>query len=99
MTTRVGKTVALSVGGSVILIAAANQAGLVNIDWDKVNQKVESASSKIESKMPVIKTNVTNNSPLLHTSKNICLQVGRFGTTNKLFAAGFVGGFLLGLAS
>ncbi|GLV44034.1 uncharacterized protein CBL_12670 [Carabus blaptoides fortunei] len=86
LTTKVGKTVAISVGGSVILIAAANQAGIVNVNWDKITKRVGETTSKLETKL-------TQNAPTLRTS------VGKYARTNTLFAAGFVGGFLLGLAS
>lgn len=51
LTTRVGKTVALSVGGSIILIAVANQTGIVKMDWDKINEKIGKVSTKLENKL------------------------------------------------
>lgn len=44
LATRVGKTAALSVGGSILLVTAATQTGYVSVNWDKLNMKASQAS-------------------------------------------------------
>lgn len=70
-----GKTVAISVGGSVILIAAANQAGIINVNWDKITKQVGDTTSKLESKItqnaPTLRTSVSTISTFQHYYKSI----------------------------
>jgi FUN14 domain-containing protein 1 len=45
---KVGKTVAIALGGSILLLQVANQQGYINIDWNKINKKVDKVTDKIE---------------------------------------------------
>lgn len=88
-----GKTVAISVGGSVILIAAANQAGIINVNWDKITKQVGETTSKLESKItqnaPTLRTSVSTISTFQHSIYSIIINqllifvIGRQICTNK----------------
>ncbi|KAF2884294.1 hypothetical protein ILUMI_21886 [Ignelater luminosus] len=86
LTMKVGRTAAFAVGGSIILFQLAQHKQFIDMDWEKVKQKMENTTKKFDAsysnKAPTWKANVT-----------------RFARTNTCFAAGFVGGFLIGLAS
>lgn len=47
---KVGKTAALAVGGGIILLQIAQQKGYVTIDWNKVKEKAEKSTEKVENK-------------------------------------------------
>lgn len=51
MTVRFGKTVSLATGGGIVLLHYANEKGYININWDKVNRKLDKVSDKIEEKI------------------------------------------------
>ncbi|CAH0562430.1 unnamed protein product [Brassicogethes aeneus] len=48
---RVGKTAALALGGGIILLQIANEKGFININWDKVNKKLDKVADKVEEKV------------------------------------------------
>lgn len=45
---KIGKVAAVGVGGGVILLHIASQKGYIDINWDKINKKVDKISDKIE---------------------------------------------------
>ena len=45
---KVGKLVAITVGGSIILLQIANEGGYISIDWNKISKKVNKVSDKVE---------------------------------------------------
>lgn len=45
---KIGKVAAVGLGGSVILLHIASQKGYIDINWDKINKKVDKISDKIE---------------------------------------------------
>ncbi|KAG6457736.1 hypothetical protein O3G_MSEX010455 [Manduca sexta] len=45
---KIGKIAAVGLGGSVILLHIASQKGYIDINWDKINKKVDKISDKIE---------------------------------------------------
>lgn len=45
---KVGKVAALAVGGGIILIQVANQAGYIKINWKKINKNIDKISDKVE---------------------------------------------------
>lgn len=45
---KVGKIVAITVGGSIILLQIANESGYINIDWNKITKKVDKVTDKFE---------------------------------------------------
>uniref|UniRef100_A0A1B0GGW4 Uncharacterized protein n=1 Tax=Lutzomyia longipalpis TaxID=7200 RepID=A0A1B0GGW4_LUTLO len=48
VTVRVGRLVAVAVGGSIILLQIANEQGYINVNWNKVNAKVDKLADKVE---------------------------------------------------
>uniref|UniRef100_A0A1L8DUU5 Protein with signal anchor n=1 Tax=Nyssomyia neivai TaxID=330878 RepID=A0A1L8DUU5_9DIPT len=48
MTVRVGRMVAVVVGGSIILLQVANEQGYIKVNWNKVNSKVDKIADKVE---------------------------------------------------
>ncbi|XP_061708815.1 FUN14 domain-containing protein 1 isoform X1 [Cydia pomonella] len=48
ITMKIGKVAAVGLGGSVILLHIASQKGYIDINWDKINKKVDKISDKIE---------------------------------------------------
>uniref|UniRef100_A0A182NB25 glutaryl-CoA dehydrogenase (ETF) n=1 Tax=Anopheles dirus TaxID=7168 RepID=A0A182NB25_9DIPT len=48
ITMKVGKMAAIAVGGGIILLQVANQQGIISIDWNKVQKKVDKVSDKVE---------------------------------------------------
>lgn len=45
---KIGKIAAVGLGGSVILLHIASQKGYIDINWDKINKRVDKISDKIE---------------------------------------------------
>lgn len=45
---KIGKVAAVGIGSGVILLHLANQKGYVDINWDKINKRVDKISDKIE---------------------------------------------------
>lgn len=84
------------------MVVGANQAGIVNINWDKFGKHVEQTGSKLEMKVPALKGNVTDFKKVLSTPttpKKTFFQIGKYARANTFFVAGFIGGFLIGMAS
>lgn len=135
---KVGKMAAIAVGGGIILLQIANQQGYIQIDWNKINKKVDKVTDKVEEAVtgqgpswadkvskPVtsfplfLKSNdspVTNVAYLCdsrvpftqNSSKKMFkrikpsssyFQVLKVAKENSYLATGFVGGFLIGMAS
>ncbi|XP_069678105.1 FUN14 domain-containing protein 1 isoform X2 [Periplaneta americana] len=86
ITMKVGKVAAIAVGGGIILLQVANHQGYINVNWDKVYKKIDKVADKVEEK-------ATGQGPKWME------KVGDFARKNTYAAAGFVGGFFLGLAS
>nr|CAH7748893.1 unnamed protein product [Callosobruchus chinensis] len=83
---RVGKTAALALGGGIILLQVANEKGYIKINWDKVSKNLDKVADKVEEKVTGQKASWTD-------------KVLNFARNNTPFSSGFVGGFLIGLAS
>lgn len=48
---RIGKVAAVTVGGGIILIQIANEQGYINVNWDKVNKKIDKVADKVEERV------------------------------------------------
>ncbi|CAK1601988.1 unnamed protein product [Parnassius mnemosyne] len=48
LTMKIGKFAAAGIGGGVILLHIASQKGYIDINWDKINKKVDKISDKVE---------------------------------------------------
>lgn len=51
MTVKIGKAVAIAVGGSIILLQIANEQGYVKVNWDKLAKKTDKIMDKVEERV------------------------------------------------
>ncbi|XP_016429440.1 FUN14 domain-containing protein 1-like [Sinocyclocheilus rhinocerous] len=86
---RVGKIVATAVGGGFLLLQIANHSGYVQVDWGKVEKDVNKAKKHLKKK-------ANKAAPELNS---FIEEPTEFVNRNIVISGGFVGGFLLGLAS
>ncbi|XP_061081488.1 FUN14 domain-containing protein 1 isoform X2 [Conger conger] len=86
---RVGKIAATAVGGGFLLLQIANHSGYVQVDWKKVETDVNKAKKHLKKKANKAAPEI--NSFIEESSE--------FVKRNIVLSSGFVGGFLLGLAS
>lgn len=86
---RVGKIMATAVGGGFLLLQIANHSGYVQVDWRKVEKDVNKAKKHLKKK-------ANKASPELNS---FIEESTEFVKRNIVVSGGFVGGFLLGLAS
>ncbi|XP_028135687.2 FUN14 domain-containing protein 1A-like [Diabrotica virgifera virgifera] len=83
VTTKIGKSAALALGGGMMLLQVLNEMEYININWDRVNDTVNNS----------VEENMANGAALylkkvkeFVKNKNVCIMYG------------FVGGFLIGIA-
>ncbi|XP_003782052.1 FUN14 domain-containing protein 1 [Otolemur garnettii] len=86
---KVGKLAATAVGGGFLLLQIASHSGYVQIDWKRVEKDVNKAKRQI-------KRRANNAAPEIN---NVSEEATEFIKQNMAMSSGFVGGFLLGLAS
>ncbi|XP_059426273.1 FUN14 domain-containing protein 1-like [Carassius carassius] len=86
---RVGKITATAVGGGFLLLQIANHSGYVQVDWKKVEKDVNKAKRHL-------KKNTSKAAPEINT---FIEEATEFVKKNIVVSSGFIGGFLLGLAS
>ncbi|XP_045777126.1 FUN14 domain-containing protein 1A-like isoform X1 [Maniola jurtina] len=48
ITMKIGKLAAVGIGGGVILLHVASQKGYIDVNWDKINKRVDKITDKIE---------------------------------------------------
>ncbi|XP_052784029.1 FUN14 domain-containing protein 1A-like isoform X2 [Mya arenaria] len=85
LSVKVGKSAALGLGATIVLVRIAQHQGYIQINWNRVNRHVEQARRKVEReaarKCPGIVDNVKT-----------------FVQQNVFLAGSFAGGFFIGLA-
>ncbi|XP_029458979.1 FUN14 domain-containing protein 1 [Rhinatrema bivittatum] len=86
---KVGKLAATAVGGGFLLLQIASHGGYVQVDWKRVEKDVNNAKRKIKKQANKAAPEINN---LIEESTEFIKQ-------NIVVSSGFVGGFLLGLAS
>ncbi|GAA6108243.1 FUN14 domain-containing protein 1 isoform X1 [Tachysurus ichikawai] len=86
---KVGKIAATAVGGGFLLLQIANHSGYVQVDWKKVNKDVNKAKKHLKKK-------ADKAAPELNS---FIEESTEFVKRNIVISSGFLGGFLLGLAS
>ncbi|XP_065166177.1 FUN14 domain-containing protein 2-like isoform X2 [Atheta coriaria] len=79
---KVGKVVAVAIGGGIILLQVANENGYVKINWNKVNKNLDKVADKVEEK-------ITGEGPSWSD------KITAFAKTHMSFTTGFVGGVFL----
>ncbi|VVC26346.1 Hypothetical protein CINCED_3A019992 [Cinara cedri] len=82
---KLGKAAAFTLGSGIIALQLANSSGYIKINWDKLTRGVERVAEQVEDSTSDKKKG------LLKKVKNIV-------ETNTIMAAGFTGGFFLGVA-
>uniref|UniRef100_A0ABI7VTV0 FUN14 domain containing 1 n=1 Tax=Felis catus TaxID=9685 RepID=A0ABI7VTV0_FELCA len=86
---KVGKLAATAVGGGFLLLQIASHSGYVQIDWKRVEKDVNKAKRQIKKRANKAAPEINN----------IIEEATEFIKQNIVISSGFVGGFLLGLAS
>nr|XP_008119334.2 PREDICTED: FUN14 domain-containing protein 2 [Anolis carolinensis] len=89
---KVGKLAATAVGGGFFLLQVANHTGYIKVDWKMVERDVNKAKEQLKFRS-------SPNTELPPEVKTRVDEVIRFLKKNVILTGGFVGGFLLGLAS
>ncbi|XP_075409843.1 uncharacterized protein LOC142452350 [Tenrec ecaudatus] len=84
---KVGKLAATAMGGGFFLLQFANHTGYVKVDWPRVEKDMKKAQEHL--KIPTMPNGVEGKAE----------AVVSFAKKNILVTGGFLGGFLLGLAS
>nr|XP_045002550.1 FUN14 domain-containing protein 2-like [Jaculus jaculus] len=87
---KVGKLAATAVGGGFFLLQFANHTGYIKVDWQRVEKDVKKAREQLRIRK-------SNQIPTEVKSK--AEEVVSFVKKNVLMTGGFLGGFLLGMAS
>ncbi|XP_046903816.1 FUN14 domain-containing protein 1 [Hypomesus transpacificus] len=86
---KVGKIAATAVGGGFLLLQIANNSGYVQVDWKRVEKDVNKAKKHLKKRAdqagPELNSFIEDSS--------------EFVKKNVVVTSGFIGGFLLGLAS
>ncbi|XP_054997718.1 FUN14 domain-containing protein 1-like [Sorex araneus] len=85
---KVGKLAATAVAGGFLLLQIANYSGYVQVDWKRVEKDVKAKRQ--------VKKRTNKAAPKIN---NRIEEATEFIKQNTVIASGFVGGFLLGLAS
>lgn len=109
LTMKVGKIVAVSVGGSIILLQIASNEGYITIDWSKITKKANKLADKAEEaitgegpswadKVRINLLNVVSVSVIRSEKRPpIKFQIKSFVTEHSYTATAFAGGFLIGI--
>lgn len=51
LATRIGKLIAIGIGGGIVILQIANHQGYLEINWGKINRKVDKVVDKVEEKL------------------------------------------------
>ncbi|XP_006001394.1 FUN14 domain-containing protein 1 isoform X1 [Latimeria chalumnae] len=86
---KVGKLAATAVGGGFLLLQIANHSGYVQVDWKRVERDVNKAKRQLKKRANKAAPEINN----------FIEESSEFVKRNIVLSSGFVGGFLLGLAS
>lgn len=86
---RVGKIAATAIGGGFLLLQIANHSGYVQVDWKKVEKDVNKAKKHLKKRTKQAAPEINS----------FFEEATEFVKKNIVLSSGFVGGFLLGLAS
>jgi len=82
---KVGKLAAMTLGGSLLLMQVAAHKGYVKVNWKKVNGDLQRIGEKVQDDVQ-------------KAAPGALGEVKKFATDNKYVAAGFTGGFLIGMS-
>ncbi|XP_037068057.1 FUN14 domain-containing protein 1-like [Pollicipes pollicipes] len=82
---KVGKLAAMTLGGSMLVMQIASHKGYIRVNWKKVNNDLQQISERVQDDVQ-------------KTAPGAVGEVKKFANENKYVAAGFTGGFLIGLS-
>lgn len=88
---RVGKAVAVALGGSLLLVHAGSKAGYITVDWERLDKDMKEAQNNLHKKM--------SGRQQKRAAKSFMKQGSKFVTRNMIAIGGFLGGFFLGVAT
>lgn len=83
--TKFGKLLAVALGGGIIALQVANHQGYITVNWDQIMRRVDKVADKVEER-------VNKEGPKWMD------KVGVFARRNTCLAAGFLGGFFIGMS-
>ncbi|XP_023579614.1 FUN14 domain-containing protein 1-like isoform X1 [Octodon degus] len=86
---KVGKLAATAVGGGFLLLQIASHSGYVHIDWKRGEKDADKVKRQIKKRAKKAAPEVNR----------VMEEATEFMEQNMVISSGFVGGFLLGLAS
>lgn len=75
MTVKVGKAVAIAVGGSIILLQIANEQGYIKVNWDKLASKTDKLMDKVEERVTGEGPNMLDKVRIELPTIKMCLSV------------------------
>uniref|UniRef100_A0A3B5KLI6 FUN14 domain-containing protein 2 n=2 Tax=Takifugu rubripes TaxID=31033 RepID=A0A3B5KLI6_TAKRU len=84
---KVGKVAAMSLGGGLLLLPIAYNSGYIKVDWKRVEKDFDKAKEQL------------NQGPGQKELDTFVKKSKAFVKQNIVVTSGFVGGFLLGMAS
>ncbi|XP_004717590.1 FUN14 domain-containing protein 2 [Echinops telfairi] len=87
---KVGKLAATAVGGGFFLLQIANHTGYIKVDWKRVEKDMKKAKEQLK---------IDKSNQISSEVKSKAEAVVSFVKKNVLVTGGFLGGFLLGMAS
>jgi len=88
---RVGKALAVALGGSLLLVHVGNKAGYITVDWERLDKDMKEAQTNINKKFSGRRQR--------RATKTFMKQGTKFLTRNMVAIGGFLGGFFLGMAA
>ena len=83
---KLGRVIALTVGGTLLIAQYANYKGYISINWGKLERTTKKKLRKLEAESGSSLSSVVN-------------QLSDFVADNVFLAGGFAGGFLIGIAT
>jgi len=82
---KLGKAAAFTLGSGILALQVANSSGYIKINWDKLTRGVERVAEQVEDST-------------VDKKKGLLKKVRYIVENNSIMAAGFTGGFFLGVA-
>ncbi|XP_076252385.1 FUN14 domain-containing protein 1-like [Rhynchophorus ferrugineus] len=92
-TMKIGRILAAALGGGLILLQLANEAGYISINWSQLKKVDKNMNQKDHKKKDELSLN------LIRNLAGWTQQIINFAVENPEISTGFVGGFFLGLIS
>lgn len=95
---KIGRTLALSMGGGLIFLQMACDSGYISINWDQVNHRFKQTPDNI-IKSKIYSVVFKENLPQVIAVPSWIKRCVEFASQNITLSVGMLGGFLIGLAT